>query len=361
MQNRSSPAILIVAVFVIFAGVMIYFGLGGLLPKGKSALKPQPKIPIEELLRSAPLEDKSGMPGAYQLSVEGVKTVIRQLSERSDPLARYMLADLMYRNTPFRDEALKYYEDAVIAAPHDPLFLATYGRRALELKMPDRAVFYLRRLDENDKSLLAEAYTQLGRYDKVEAVAKEMLGSNPYSREGMMWLGWAYDRQGDKDRAEAVDREMQEIEARPGKPFEPVTLSFSPVEPMYHSRTKSRVGPAELYGHSDFSVAIKNRSNRPVQIDAVLLSARGTGMPIELGDIKDYWPFGKGVKTLGPGEARIFSKKWGFTANTGDQRMSYVFNVCWTGAGEKVRQCRMQRLDLLSDQNALQKYMPVAR
>jgi len=42
-----------------------------------------------------------------------------------------------------------------------------------------------------------------------------------------------------------------------------------------------------------------------------------------------------------------FDKLWGFTVDTGHEHVRYVFETCWHGVGETVRQCRTQWVDVL--------------
>jgi len=89
------------------------------------------------------------------------------------------------------------------------------------------------------------------------------------------------------------------------------------------------------------------RDRRPVVIESVRLSSRGTAAASGLGDVKNYWTYPSGAQHLDVGESISFDKLWGFTVDTGHEHVRYTFQTCWHGVGETVRQCRTQWVDVL--------------
>lgn len=290
---------------------------------------------------------------AIPLSEGDLKKTITSLEDRSDALSRFMLAELLFRNAFAAIDALVYYEEAVKAAPADPLILSTFLQRALYLGFPELALPYIKNIDRSNGLLLARVYTYMNRHDLVEQLMRQLLDRNPYYREALVWLSKSQAEQGKTNEAEETDRRIEKLDSDPKRPSNPVVLDFVPAAPWYHAKNTTMVGATKVYGFSEFLTGMTNTSNRPVQIESVVLTSAGTGNPSGLGDIKGYWRYNDDNRVLQPGERLVFNKTWGFTTNPGHQRLSYIFDICWHAVGGRERQCNPQRLDLVSELTVL--------
>ncbi|MCB9982717.1 MAG: TPM domain-containing protein [Rhodospirillales bacterium] len=290
---------------------------------------------------------------AFAIPEGDLKKLISALEKQNDPLSRFMLAELLFRNAFAAVDALRYYEEAARTAPADPLFVTTFAKRALYLHFPELALPYIERLGGDNDFLLARAYAQMERYGEIERLMRARLKRNAWDRQALVRLGWALEQQGKTGEAEKTDRIIEKLDVDPKKPGNPVALDFAPAMPVYHAKNTTMVGSTKVYGFSAFTTGMTNTSARPVQIDSIVLTSVGTGRTSGLGDIKDYWHYGNQNRILQPGERISFNKTWGFTVDPGHQRLSYLFDVCWHAVGSPKKQCDVKRLDLVSDLNVL--------
>ncbi|MDX2416290.1 MAG: TPM domain-containing protein [Xanthomonadales bacterium] len=281
---------------------------------------------------------------AVKLNGNSLQSMIQQLESRDDALAHFELAELLFRNSFAALAALDHYEKAVQRAPVDPLFRSTLADRYMYLGFADMAVPHLIRLGAVAQVRLAKAYANAGNYAMTEKIAREILVTNPYSYHGLAWLDYALKMQ-EKD-SEETSAELQSLLADPQRKMNNLRLGFDPAVPGFDNETTVDVGGTTVYGHGAFTVYMTNFSKRAVQVDHVYLSSLGTAKPSGLGDIKAYWTFPQGDRKLAPGETIRFYKTWGFTVKTRDQRMSYLFNICWHGMEDTVKQCESQLLNL---------------
>lgn len=282
-----------------------------------------------------------------------LRELVAQLEKRNDALAKFRLAELLFRNAFAAIDALAYYEQALKLAPNDPLFLSTYADRVLYLGFAELAIAPLKTMGPGKVNKLAKVYGQLDQFENAEFVARSGLVRNPYNRYGLRVLGRVLEKQNKQKEAKEIAERLTALERDETKKWKRVKLRFYPERPVYHTKQPVKVGKNTVYGYSNFAIEVSNPSNRPVMIDSIILSSLGTGASSGLGDIKHYWKYPSGSTVLKPGERVWVSRFWGFGKDSRHQRVSYKFDVCWTGTGDTVKQCRTKYLHLVSDQNVL--------
>ncbi|TNE31596.1 MAG: hypothetical protein EP349_03845 [Alphaproteobacteria bacterium] len=285
---------------------------------------------------------------------EELSAVVKKLEERTDPLAKFMLAELLFRNAFAFVDALKYYEEAARMAPTDPRFIDIFAQRGLYAFLPDLVLPYMKRFDHETALKILRLYSQKKNYTEAEKFASQELEKNPFDLGMLGWLEWAYKKQDKNISAASIRKKIEKIKADPKAPGKKVVLSFKPDRAVYHSLSTNNVDGQVIYGHSEFSVTMTNTSKAPVEILSVNLISAGTGATSGLGDIKDYWEYPSSDRVLEPDQSLSFKKLWGFTSEPGHQRVSYIFDVCWKQDGRLTKQCNAQRVDLISDQNFLE-------
>lgn len=110
---------------------------------------------------------------------------------------------------------------------------------------------------------------------------------------------------------------------RPSSPL--LEVVFNPERPQFHMTDFVDVEGKKVYDYSRFSVTIKNNHPKPIRMVKVILTSVGDREKSGLGDIKDYWLWPASDRTLAPGTPTTFNKVWGFTVDTPNRTMTYVF------------------------------------
>ena len=294
----------------------------------------------------------------YPLPVpEGqLQALIDELKNRDDALSKFRLAELLFRNAFASIDAISYYEQAVKLAPNDPLFLETYADRAMYLGFSDLAIPLYRRLGKAKTIELVSAYYQSEKSELADEALRAMLKSNPYSLESLRWLKWLLKKQNDRE-AKIIKKRYRNVKSDVDKPGKNVTLGFRPKRPLFHSSGSINVNGTKVYGYSNFSITMRNPSNRDVIIDSVVMDSHGTGRSSGLGDVKNYWKYADSIEhqylLKAGGRVTVKNNDWGFTIDPSHQRLSYYFTVCWHAVEGPEKQCSYQWLHLVSDKNLL--------
>jgi len=278
-----------------------------------------------------------------------LKQLLHRLKDQEDAMSQFKLAELLFRNAFVALDALTHYERALTLAPDDPLLQSTYVDRVRYLGFPELAMPYLQKMGVRGALPLAETLGEAQRFDKAAEAASLGVSENPYSIYALRTLNWALKNAGQTDEASDIQEHISRIKKDTARRDRPVWLTFQPKRPLLRTKETINVGGTTVYGHSEFSVYITNHSKRPVQIESVNLVSAGTGRTSGLGDIKDYWQYPSGNRSLKPGEWQRFNKVWGFTVDPKHDRLSYLFHVCWRGVDDDEQQCNTQTIDLVSD------------
>ena len=280
----------------------------------------------------------------------GDRTVAAELASlegHPGVLAALRRAELWLRNAFVFPKALEHYEAARRAAPSDPLVLETIASRAMYLGFPELAIPALEKAGPGFELTLAEAWNQLGDVQQANRWVDRALAEDPYNLHAHNWKLYLAERHGSEAEQLRASARVAELESSPRRESNPVWLEFRPQRPRFHPETTLRSGGTTVHDHSEFRVAMTNTSARPVVIESVRLTSQGTAAASGLGDVKDYWDYPSGGRRLAPGESVSFDKLWGFTVDTGHEHVRYAFRTCWHGEGERVRQCRVQWVDVL--------------
>lgn len=285
--------------------------------------------------------------GALPTGDGGIAGELDALRSAGGVLARLREGELWFRNAFAFPPALAAYDAAVRAAPKDPLVLETLAERALYLGFPELAIPALEQAGPGFEAKLAEAWHDAGDGRLAGAWIDKALAEDPYDLHALNWKEFLAERYGSGQDQELARAQLLLVLSGPKKLGNPVWLQFDPQRPRFHPEGTLRSGDTAVHDHSRFAVTMTNRSGRPVVIDRVRLASRGTAAASGLGDVKDYWTYPSGGRRLAPGESVRFDKLWGFTVDTGHEHVRYVFETCWHGLGEAVRQCRTQWVDVL--------------
>jgi hypothetical protein len=276
-----------------------------------------------------------------------IAETLEGLEGASDVLAILARAEIHFRNAFVFAPALADYEKAVAAAPDDPYVLQTFADRALYLGFPELAIPALTKAGPGFELTLAEAYNDLGEPEAANLWVTRALEEDPYNLHALNWREHLASRHGTVQEREIAQAEVALVRANPRRLVNPVWLTFDPEWPGFHPETTVQSGGVTVHDRSQFRVTMTNHSRRPVVIESVKLTSRGTARASGLGDVKDYWDYPSGDHQLAPGESVSFDKLWGFTVDTGHEHVRYVFRTCWHGVGETGRQCRTQWVDVL--------------
>ena len=111
-------------------------------------------------------------------------------------------------------------------------------------------------------------------------------------------------------------------------------VTFRPASPTIHLESAKQVDGVTVYDHSKFSVTLKNRHYKPVNIQSVQFISIGDVQKSGLGDIINYWPW-QDSHTIQPGKTITFSKVWGFTVDTPNSTMTYRYEINYNIQGRK--------------------------
>ena len=281
------------------------------------------------------------------LAGRSIAEELAQLEGRPDVLSMLRRAEVSLRNAFVFPQALADYEKAIAAAPNDPLVLQTIAERAQYLGFPELALPALEKAGPGFEVALAEACHDMGDTKAARRWIDRALEDDRYNLYALSWKKFLAERDASPREVELAEAENALVASNPRRPGNPVWLQFEPERPRFHPESTVRSGGTTVYDHSQFRVTMTNTSRRPVVIESVRLTSTGTAAASGLGDVKDYWDYPSGARQLGPGESVSFDKLWGFTLDTGHEHVRYTFRTCWHGAGETVRQCRVQWVDTL--------------
>jgi hypothetical protein len=281
------------------------------------------------------------------LGTISITEALAALEDRRDALSALRRGEIWLRNVFAFPKALSAYEDALRAAPKDPLVLQTLADRALYLGFPELAIPAYEGIGRGVELSLAEAYNDLGDRSAARSWVLRALQEDPYDLYALRWQKFLAELDGDHEGAARADDAISTVAADPGGISHPVLLSFDPARPHYYPDTTLDVQGTTVFDHSKFSVTIRNTSRRSVEVESVRLTSMGTARASGLGDVKGYWHYPTGPHRLQAGESAVFDKQWGFTVDTGHEHVRYVFRTCWHGVGATVRQCRTQWVDAL--------------
>ena len=282
-----------------------------------------------------------------QLGTHSIAQALAALKDRKDPLSVLRRAEIWLRNVFVFPEALSAYEEALRAAPRDPLILQTLADRALYLGFPELAIPAYEKIGRGVELSLAEAHNDSGDRAAAGHWVSSALEENPYDLHALRWQKFLADLDGDVDEGRRAEDAIAKLANDPQRAATPVVLSFAPQHPRFEPDTTIDVNGTRVFDHSSFSVSIRNTSNRTVEIESVKLTSMGTAKASGLGDVRGYWRFPAGGNHLRAGESVTFDKQWGFTVDTGHEHVRYVFRTCWHGVDTTVRQCRTQWVDAL--------------
>lgn len=284
---------------------------------------------------------------AWSLDGRDLRAVIAELETKEGAFFRFLLAELLFRNCFAALDALRHYEEAVERAPRDPLFRWTLVERALYLGFPELAIPHLEKLGAGAYLELARVLQQIGRFDRAHHFANKALARNPLDRQALRTLESVLrDRSRDDEAAEIAAR-RERLESDPARPLEPVEVVFEPPAPRLVLEGTRDVGGHAVFDWSDFAVTLTNRSARPVVIERVRLRTLGTEDVSGLGDIKGYWSYGSDGDRLAPGQSARLFRTWGYSVDTENQHITYLFDVCWHAVAGGPRQCAESRVEVL--------------
>jgi hypothetical protein len=232
-------------------------------------------------------------------------------------------------------------------APEDPYILQTFAERALYLGFPELAIPALLKAGPGFELKLAEAFNDAGEPAAANAWVTRALEEDPFDLHALNWREYLATHNGTALEQQMAAAKVALVRADAGHVVNPVWLTFDPERPRFNPETTLESDGVRVHDHSRFGVTMTNRSWRPVVIESVRLSSRGTAQASGLGDVRDYWDYPSGERRLAAGESVRFDKLWGFTVDTGHEHVRYTFRTCWHGVGESVRQCRTQWVDAL--------------
>ena len=281
------------------------------------------------------------------LGAGSIADALATLEGKKDVLSKLRRAEIWLRNGFVFPQAYSAYETARVAAPKDPLVIETLASRALYLGFPEIAIPLLEQIGRGCEYTLMEAYNEIGDTESAKRWADRSLKENPYELYVLQWQKYLAEREKRASDAKELEKTIAKLSNDPARIANPVALSFKPDVPKFEPNTTLNVNGTKVYDHSNFSVWIRNHSNREVEIESVQLTSMGTSAASGLGDIKNYWRYPAGGNRLRAGEYSSFDKQWGFTVDTGHEHVRYVFRTCWHGVGTTVRQCRTQWLDVM--------------
>jgi tetratricopeptide (TPR) repeat protein len=281
------------------------------------------------------------------LGEKSIAEALAALDGKNDALSTLRRAELWLRNGFVFPQAYSAYEAARRAAPKDPLILQTLGDRALYLGFPEITIAMLEGVGRGAELSLAEAYNQTGDAEAAERWVDRAIAENPYDLYALQWKQFLAKQEDRTAEAEKIDEAMKRLMQDPSRKAGLVELFFNPRVPKFEPFNTLNVNGTKVYDHSNFSVTMRNASNREIEIESVMLTSVGTSKASGLGDIKGYWTWPAGNNRLRAGEHISFDKQWGFVVDTGHQHVRYVFRTCWHGVGSTVRQCRTQWVDTM--------------
>ncbi|MCP5071559.1 MAG: TPM domain-containing protein [bacterium] len=283
---------------------------------------------------------------AWDLTGHGLHELVSRFRERQDALGQFLYADLLVRNAWAFVPAFRSYEQAAAQAPDAPAFWETLGDRADYAGAGRRAARAYAAIDPLAREKRMTANKAMGSGKATEAVARQILAEDPYRLSALTKLSWALENQRRWRESREVDAEIERLRNDPRRPYRPVTLAFSPLEPVLHTASPQRLKDGKLsHDYSEFSVTLTNTSSRPIRMLQVECERMGTGGRSKVGDIVDMWPFENRNRELQPGASTVIRRTWGFEEDTAHDYVAHVFHYCWQGEDEFQAQCAHTRVD----------------
>ena len=281
---------------------------------------------------------------AWNLGGASIEQTIDTLRAKKTPLSDFLIGEVLFRNCFLSVEALTYYEKASNAAPGAHLFHETLGRRAEYLGFNDLALEAYGRISDFGAIDAARMQARRERFDLAAKAARRALERDPFDSQALGLLRDYLTAAKDEAGAASVAAQLASLAADPAKHL-PVEVSIDPPDPVLDLDEPTRVGSSLVYDHTYFTATLVNPSSRPVEILSVQLLTAATNDTSGLGDIKDYWDYPSGNHRLEPGERLVLDRVWGFSSDTSNEQIRYVFDTCWRGVGEP-RQCRATGVDV---------------
>jgi hypothetical protein len=265
-------------------------------------------------------------------------------AKQGSPLAEFLLGEVLFRNCFLSLEALTHYENASKAAPGAHLFHETLAQRAEYLGFFDLAVEAYGRMQDFAALDMALVFAREEKFDLAAKATRRALLRNPFDPRALEMLRDYLAAVKDSAGASRAATQLASVTADPAKHL-PIDVIIDPPDPVIDLDQPTRVDDALVYDHVYFTATLANRSSQPVEVIAVNLLTMGTHDASGLGDIRDYWSYPSGAHRLQPGESVVLDRVWGYTVDTPNEQIRYVFDVCWRGDGEP-RQCRASGVDV---------------
>ncbi|MFK5894606.1 MAG: hypothetical protein QM504_15400 [Pseudomonadota bacterium] len=108
-----------------------------------------------------------------------------------------------------------------------------------------------------------------------------------------------------------------------------LNVSFSPTSPVYNTKKTIKVDGTKIFDHSKYSVKLTNRYRKSLHMKSVIFKSLGNNQTSGLGDIVNKWPWSNN-HILKPGKSISFTKVWGFTEDTPNDKMTSQFVFTYT-------------------------------
>ena len=232
------------------------------------------------------------------LGGRAIEAELARLKGQDDVLSKLWRAELWMRNVFVFPTALAAYEEAVRSSPADPLVLQTLADRAMYLGFPELAIPALENAGPGFELTLAEAWHDHGDPQKANRWVTRALEEDPYNLHALNWRKYLAGRHGTPAEAQLAEAEVALVAANPRRLVNPVWLRFDPERPQFHPDTTLESDGVTVHDHSRFRVTMTNTSRRPVVIESVKLTSRGTAAASGLGDVKNYWTYPSGQSRL---------------------------------------------------------------
>ncbi|HEX5067075.1 MAG TPA: TPM domain-containing protein [Myxococcota bacterium] len=280
----------------------------------------------------------------WDLGDSSIEEVLASLAARGGALSEFLQGEVLFRNC-FRADALAHYQKASESARGSLLFSETLGRRAEYLGFRRLALDAYARMSVYGAVDAARVHAEREDFASAARALQPALERNPRDAEVLAMLQRYLQASDDLGGAREIGRRLDALAAEPPRRNLPVGVRFDPPVPLLDIDAPTLVGTTRVFDHSFFRVTLDNPSDRPVVLDRVLLKTSGSADSSGLGDIRGYWDYPSGAYRIAPGESVALDKTWGYTVDTKNEQVRYVFDVCWHGEGEP-RQCRVTSLDL---------------
>lgn len=280
---------------------------------------------------------------AWNLGGNSIEHTLATLKEKPGPLSEYLQGEVLFRNCFRAVEAMIHYEKASELAPGGYLFHETLAQRADYLGERDLAIEAYGRMNDYAALEIARLYARQENFDGAVKAARRAVRRNPNDPEALGALRDYLKAAKNDAQAAEVETQLAALAADPER-YRPLEVAIDPPDPVLDLVEPTKVGNAPVYDHTWFTATLANPSSRPVVIDRVLLWTKGTHDASGLGDIKDYWDYPSGERTLRAGERIVLDRVWGYIRDTANEQIRFVFDVCYHGDGEPT-QCHATSVD----------------